>query len=120
MILTNREIDQLAMELNDVLTKELTFKQKFLAMDLVSTISPKLETYGKLQKEIFDTHTTPNSDGKSVTFNDEEGIKLFNELSLVENDIVVNPHLIESIIDVKTTITPVMLYKIYADKEKEK
>lgn len=116
--LTNHEFQALQQEVGDVLTsKELTYGEKFLGLDILTEIQPKIETIGKVQQELIKDHGTISEDGTSVKWNDEEGAKLYVDLLNTSSDLSYSEDFIKAALKIKSDKIPFVLYKISKGKK---
>lgn len=116
--LTNQELQLLQQELGDILSsKDLTYAQKFLGLDIITEIQPKIDNFYKVQKEIIKDHGTLSEDGASVTWNDEEGGKLYVDLLVTKSDVSYDEAFVDAVINIKSDKIPLVLYKIHKGRK---
>lgn len=115
--LTNSELLSLELELNDIASKKLTIKQKFLALDMGNELSAKIKPFRELQQEIVKEYGTLQEDGNSYKIENEEGLEKLKELVTQTVEFNYNPDFIESVLELETEGVPFTLYKLHNDSK---
>lgn len=116
--LNNQEFQVLQAEIGDILpSKDLTYGEKFKALDVLTEIQPKLESFAKLQADLFKEYGTPNEDGKTVKLETEEGVAKYTDLLKVTSELQYDESFVDAVLNIKSNKVPLVLYKISKNKD---